>query len=181
MLFVELLVPVELLEPETNGGPTVADAPVMVEFVPKVELVEVLLVPVLLADDVELLPVVEVEFPEVEPPVVLDVDELFIPEVAPGAVLVVALPVLLELLVSAPPGRTVTEPRLVPVVLPDVLLVVFALVDALLVTLKGAVAALPNESAASMSTLPVAIVEGTVTVAVKLPALVAFVLAGCAV
>ena len=139
--FVEVPVPVELLEPETNGWPTVADAPREVEFVLDVEPVEVLFVPVLLAVDVELVPVVTVEFPEAEP-VVLDVDELFIPEVAPGAVLVVVLPVLLELLVSAPPGRTVTEPRFVPVVV-DVLFVAFVLVDVVLVTLKGAAAALP--------------------------------------
>lgn len=169
----------------------------MVEFVPDVELVEVLFVPALLAVDVELLPVVEVEFPEAEP-VVLDVAELFMPEVAPGVVLVVVLPALLpELLVRAPPGRAVTEPRLVPVVLDvlfallgvllkalfDMLLVVFvpAEVDVLLVTLKGAAAALPNESAASMSTLPAAMVDGTVTVVEMLPELVAVVLAGCAV
>ena len=152
-----------------------------------------LFVLVLLVVDVELLPMVEVEFPEVEP-VVLDAAELFMPEVAPGVVLVVLLPALLpKLLVRAPPGRAVTEPRLVPVVLDvlfmllkallDVLLVVFvpAEVDVLFVTLKGAAAALPNESAASMSTLPAAMVDGTVTVVEMLPELVTVVLAGCAV
>lgn len=173
-----------------------------------------LFVPVLPAVDVELVPAVELDVPEVEPPVVeVDVELLFMPEVAPGVVLVVVLPELLpELLVSAPPGRMVTEPRLVlpvefvdPPVVPDVLfevpldvvlelvlgvgLVMFvpaepevvAFVALLEVTLKGADAALPNMSAASMSMLPADVVDGMVTVVVKLPEPVAVTLAVCAV
>lgn len=200
-----LFVLVELLP--LNAWPTVADAPTEVEFVPDAE---VLFVPVLPDVDVDVELVPAVELPVVE----VDVELLFMPEVDPGMVLVVVLPELLpaELLVSAPPGRMVTEPRLVlpvefvdpPVVLGvlfEVLLdavlelvlgvglvvlvpaepEVVAFVAPLEVTLKGADAALPDMSVASMSMLPADVVDGIVTVVVKLPEPVAVTLAARAV
>jgi hypothetical protein len=142
-------------------------------------------VELLVADAVELVPVDDDAADVLDPPVVLvELDWLFMPDVAPCVLLVVVLPEELWLPTIAPPGTMVTEPRFVPVVLPvalDVLPVVVLVlaepeVVALeLVTLNDPAAALPNVSAAIMSTLPAGVVSGTVTVAVRPPLAVEFV------
>lgn len=194
-----------------NAWPTVADAPTEVEFVPDAEVLFVPVLPdvdVELVPAVEL-PVVEVDvellfMPEVAPGVVLVVvlpellPELLasappgrmVPEpglvlpvefVDPPVVLDPLFGVLLDAVLELVLGVELMEPGvgLVVFVLAEPEVVVF--VAPLGVTLKGADAEWPNVSVASMSMLPADIVDGIVTVVVKLPEPVAVTLAARAV
>lgn len=202
MLFVLVEFPV-LDEPELKGCPMVADAPpggtvkvldvlfvlvvplvlfvpvVLVAFVPMVSLVVLVeLVPV----EVELVP--EVALLVVLPDVLLEVDSPFMPEVGPGTLPVVVLPDA-ELPTIWPPGPMVTGPTVVDDALPaePVVLVAFvpAVVELVLVTSKGVDSMSPSVSAASMSICPLPMVDGMVTVALKLPLLLEVTFAASAV
>ena len=203
-----LFVLVELLPP--NAWPTVADAPPEVEFVPDAEVLFVPGLPdvdVELVPAVEL-PVVEVDVellftPEVAPGVVLVVVLPELPELLasappgrmvtePGLILPVEFvdpPVVLDLLFDVLLDAVLELVLGVELMEPGVGLVVFvpaepevvAFVVPLEVTLKGTDAAWPDMSVASMSMLPPDIVDGIVTVVVKLPEPVAVTLAARAV